>query len=127
MDMEGQPQSPKLLDQVRNVLRLEVVDGGKSIVDSWGRVDFEMKRKAQSRKEIAEVGTGREKAQKAQEKVVFPNPLDCSNPSCSQAARNSGANVQTRQNHGGTESCFPILHGAAVNKSGIVPHDSVLL
>jgi hypothetical protein len=34
MDMEGQPQSPKLLDQVRNVLRLEVVDGGQLMVDS---------------------------------------------------------------------------------------------
>jgi hypothetical protein len=33
MDMEGQPQSPKLLEQVRNVLRLEVVDGGELIVD----------------------------------------------------------------------------------------------
>jgi hypothetical protein len=31
--MEGQPQTPKLLDQVRNVLRLEVVDGGELIVD----------------------------------------------------------------------------------------------
>jgi hypothetical protein len=34
MDMEGQPQSPKLLDQVRNVLCLEVVDGGQLMVDS---------------------------------------------------------------------------------------------
>jgi hypothetical protein len=34
MDMEGQPQTPKLLDQVRNVLRLEVVDGGQLMVDS---------------------------------------------------------------------------------------------
>jgi hypothetical protein len=32
--MEGQPQPPKLLDQVRNVLRLEVVDGGQLMVDS---------------------------------------------------------------------------------------------
>jgi hypothetical protein len=34
MDTEGQPQTPKLLDQVRNVLRLEVVDGGQLMVDS---------------------------------------------------------------------------------------------
>jgi hypothetical protein len=34
MDMEGQEQTPKLLDQVRNVLRLEVVDGGQLMVDS---------------------------------------------------------------------------------------------
>jgi hypothetical protein len=33
-DMEGQEQTPKLLDQVRNVLRLEVVDGGQLMVDS---------------------------------------------------------------------------------------------
>jgi hypothetical protein len=34
MDMECQEQTPKLLDQVRNVLRLEVVDGGQLMVDS---------------------------------------------------------------------------------------------
>ena len=38
MDMEGQPQTPKLLDQVRNVLRLEVVDGGQLMVDSRSRL-----------------------------------------------------------------------------------------
>jgi hypothetical protein len=34
MDMKGQEQTPKLLDQVRNVLRFEVVDGGQLMVDS---------------------------------------------------------------------------------------------
>src|ERR1035441_3579191 len=33
------------------------------------------------------------------------------------AARISGANAQTRQNHGGTESYFSVLYGAVVNES----------